>query len=128
MIPCARQVPKIEARIILVSVPWSERVPPLTLRLTTKWRRLRSAVRLGRIVRRHIRFSREDEEFLDVARHASAQLGLGRRRVIRRRRTAKYQQASFQGQLDGAPLFLCGMCKGCVLAVELLDGLTPLRQ
>ena len=38
--PWARQVPKREARVILVSVPCSERVPPLILRLTTKGRRL----------------------------------------------------------------------------------------
>ena len=44
---CARQVPKIEASVILVSVPCAERVPPLTLRLTTKWRRLRSAALLS---------------------------------------------------------------------------------
>ena len=45
--PWARQVPKREARVILVSVPCSERVPPLILRLTTKGRRLRSAALLS---------------------------------------------------------------------------------
>ena len=39
----ARQVPKTDASVILLSVPRSERVPPLTLRLITTWRRLRSA-------------------------------------------------------------------------------------
>ena len=47
LLPCARQVPKIDARVILVSVPGLERVPPLTLRLTTRWRRLRSAALLS---------------------------------------------------------------------------------
>ena len=34
-------------QVILVSVPCSERVPPLILRLTTKGRRLRSAALLS---------------------------------------------------------------------------------
>ena len=50
-----------------VSVPWAERVPPLTLRLTTRWRRLRSA---GVVIRRRLGFGHEDEEFLDVVLHA----------------------------------------------------------
>ena len=41
--PRARQVPKTDASVILLSVPRSDRVPPLTLRLMTRWRRLRSA-------------------------------------------------------------------------------------
>ena len=45
--PCVRQVPKIDARVILVSVPRAERVPPLILRLITTWRRLRSAALLS---------------------------------------------------------------------------------
>ena len=44
---CVRQVPKIEASAILVSVPCWERVPPLILRLMTRWRRLRSAALLS---------------------------------------------------------------------------------
>ena len=35
-----RHEPKRDAKAILLSVPCSERVPPLTLRLTTRWRRL----------------------------------------------------------------------------------------
>ena len=38
--PRARLVPKREARAILVSVPWGERVPPLILWLATRSRRL----------------------------------------------------------------------------------------
>ena len=45
--PLARQAPKGEARAILLSLPCSERVPPLIFRLTTKWRRLRSAALLS---------------------------------------------------------------------------------
>ena len=45
--PWARQVPKREARVILLMLPRSDRVPPLTLRLTTRWRRLRSAALLS---------------------------------------------------------------------------------
>ena len=33
----------MDASVILLSVPRSDRVPPLTLRLITRWRRLRSA-------------------------------------------------------------------------------------
>ena len=33
----------MDASVILLSVPRSDRVPPLTLRLMTRWRRLRSA-------------------------------------------------------------------------------------
>ena len=65
----------------------------------------------GVVVRRHVRFGHEDEEFpvsstwqaLDVALDASAQFGLGCRRV-RQERAAEGQQLSFQGQLGGAPL------------------------
>ena len=35
----------MDASVILLSVPCSERVPPLILRLMTRWRRLRSAGR-----------------------------------------------------------------------------------
>ncbi len=45
--PCALQEPKIEASVILVSVPCCERVPPLILRLITSGRRLRSAALLS---------------------------------------------------------------------------------
>ena len=43
MRPLARQVPKRDAKVILLSVPCPERVPPLILRLVTRCRRLRSA-------------------------------------------------------------------------------------
>ena len=45
--PLARQIPKRDARVILLSLPCSERVPPLILRLITRWRRLRSAALLS---------------------------------------------------------------------------------
>jgi hypothetical protein len=98
-------VPKIDASVILVWVPCCERVPPLILRLITTGRRLRSAVRLRRIVRRHLRMGHEDEEFLDVVLHASAQPGLGCRRVVQVGE-AQRQQASFQGQLGDVPRLL----------------------
>ena len=37
----------MDASVILRSVPCSERVPPLILRLMTRWRRLRSAALLS---------------------------------------------------------------------------------
>ena len=61
--PGTRQAPKIDAGVILVSVPCVERVPPLISRLITTGRRLRSAVRLRRIVCWRLRMSHEDEEF-----------------------------------------------------------------
>ena len=45
--PLARQVPKRDDRVILLSLPCSERVPPLIFRLITRWRRLRSAALLS---------------------------------------------------------------------------------
>ena len=59
-------------------MPCSERVPPLILRLMTRWRRLRSAALLSA----GTRFGHKDKEFPDVAFNASAQLGLGCRRVV----------------------------------------------
>ena len=44
----ARQVPKRDAKVILLPLPAPERVPPLILRLITRWRRLRSAALLSR--------------------------------------------------------------------------------
>ena len=41
--PSARQVPKSEASASLASLPSVERVPPLILRLVTRWRSERSA-------------------------------------------------------------------------------------
>ena len=38
-IPRARQVPNKEARVILLLLPRCDRVPPLTLRLMTRWRK-----------------------------------------------------------------------------------------
>ena len=70
-IPRARQVPNKDARVILRLLPRCERVRPLTLRLMTRWRKLRAAALLsggtsgsatkmkssliGRLMRRHSR-------------------------------------------------------------------------
>ena len=61
-----------------MSVPCSERVPPLILRLTTKGRRLRSAA----VVRGHAGGSHEDKQFLDVPLDTPAQVALGGCRVL----------------------------------------------
>ena len=45
MRPRVRQVPKRDYKVILL--PAAERVPPLILRLITRWRRLRSAALLS---------------------------------------------------------------------------------
>ena len=117
----------MDANVILVSVPRAERVPPLILRLITTGRRLRSAVRLRRIVRWHLWMSHENEEFLDVDLYAAAQSGLRRRRIIQVG-AAQRQQASFQGQLGGAPPLVCKVSEGFGLLVELVDGLRPPDQ
>ena len=107
-----------------MSVPCADRVPPLTLRLTTKWRRLRSAALLSDGRRR---FAHKYEELLDVALDAPAQLGLGCRAVIQEG-TADGQQALFPGLLCGAPLLFLGMGEGFGLSVEPVDGFGPLGQ
>ena len=58
----------------------------------------------GVVVRGHLRFGHEDEEFLEVLVNAPAQLALDRQRVVQAG-TAQGQQAFFQGQLGSAPLF-----------------------
>ena len=67
--PWARQVPKIDASVILVAVPWFER--RATTDLPADHYRAQAAFG-GVIVRRRRRFSHEDEELFDVAFNASA--------------------------------------------------------
>ena len=43
-------MPKRDARVILLPLPASERVPPLIFRLITRWRRVRSARSAGIMV------------------------------------------------------------------------------
>ena len=85
--PLARQVPKRDARVIpstrprtgLLSVPCSERVPPLILRLITRCRRLRSAALLsGGTAGSDTKTNR----LLDKPFYAQAELGLNRQRVL----------------------------------------------
>ena len=92
--PLARQVPKRDARVILLSLPCSERVPPLILRLITRWRRLRSAALLSG---GSLWVGNEDEQLLDVPLNPPAELGLHCQRVIQER-TAQRQQPLFQRQ------------------------------
>ena len=67
---CTRQVPKIEASVILVLVPAAERVPP-----PADYHRSQAALG-GGVVRRDFRFSHKEEEFLDVVlRVGTAWLG-----------------------------------------------------
>ena len=70
--PLARQVPKRDAKVILLSVPCPDRVPPLILRLITRCCRLRSAALLSEGT------TGSDPEFLDEPFHAPAELGLNR--------------------------------------------------
>ena len=59
----ARQVPKRDAKVILLPLPAPERVPPLILRLITRWRRLRSA---AIVIRGSFRMGNKDEQLLDM--------------------------------------------------------------
>ena len=104
--------------------PCSERVPPLTLRLITRWRRLRSA---GLLSAGHVRFGHEDEEFLDVALDAPAQLALDSRRV-RQERAADGQQLPLPGQLGNTPLPWLVMVAGFGCDIELVDCRGPSGQ
>ena len=122
----------MDASVILLSVPCSERVPPLTLRLITRWRR----PALGRVVVRwHVRFGHEDEEFpassagqaLDVALDAPAQLALDSRRV-RQERAADGQQLPLPGQLGNTPLPWLVMVAGFGCDLELVDCRGPSGQ
>ena len=97
----------------------------------------------GVVVRGHFRFGHEDEEFpvsstgqaLEVLVDAPAQLALNRQRVVQAG-TAEGQQAFFQGQLGGAPLFprsVAGSVAGSVaegrsLAIDPMHGVGPLGQ
>ena len=69
----ARQVPKMEASAILLSVPCTERVPPLILRLITRGRKLLSA---ALIVRWRVRLSGQTEPLM------RAEFALNRHRVF----------------------------------------------
>ena len=122
--PRARQVPKTDASVILLSVPRSDRVPPLILRLITTWRRLRSAGLLSdgtsgsatktksslmwRSMRRHSRPCRANR---------SSQEGL-----------ADGQQLPLPGQLSGAPWSCLRMGERPGLDIELMDCRGPLGQ
>ena len=118
----------MDASAILLSVPCSERVPPLTLRLITRWRRLRSA---GLLSAGTSGSATEDEEFLeeflDVALDAPAQLALDSRRV-RQERAADGQQLPLPGQLGNTPLPWLVMVAGFGCDIELVDCRGPSGQ
>ena len=122
--PWARQVPKRELRVILASVPWFERVPPLILAADHQGAQ---AALGGVVVRGHFRLGHEDEEFLEVLVNAPAQLALDRQRVVQAG-TAEGQQPFFQGQLGDAPLFPRRVTEGRSLAVVPMHGVGPLGQ
>ena len=69
----------------------------------------------------------KDKEFPEVALDASAQLGLGCRRVVPEG-LADGQQLSFQGQLGGAPPLGLRMREGFGFLVESMDCRRPAGQ
>ena len=73
----------------------------------------------GVVVRRHVRFGHQDEEFLDMALDASAQSGGWGRRVVEERLTDG-EQSSFQSQLGGAP--------SLGLGIESVEGVRTARR
>ena len=118
------QVPKREARVILVSVPCSERVPPLILRADHQGPQaaLRSVV-----VRGHAGGSHEDKQFLDVPLDSSAQVALGGCRVLGVG-TALGQQFPLQLLLDPLPLPCLGMGEALGRRVNVMDCRRPPGQ
>ena len=83
---------------------------------------------LGRVVVRwHVRFGHEDEEFLDVALDAPAQLALDRRRVSQER-AADGQQLPLLGQLGNTPLPWLVIVEGFGCDIELVDCRGPPGQ
>ena len=81
----------------------------------------------GVVVRRHVRFGHEDEEFLDEALDAPAQLALDRRRVSHER-AADGQQLALPGQLGNTPLPGLVMVAGFGCDIELVDCRGPSGQ
>ena len=118
MRPRARQVPKREARVILLAVP------PLIFRLITRGRRLRSAALLSGGTAGS---AMKTEQFLDELRNAPAQLALHRRWVIQESAAAG-QQFTLQPQLDPPPLPLIGMGEGLRLGIDFMDCRRPPGQ
>ena len=121
----ARQVPKRDASVILRSVPCSERVPPLTLRLITRWRWLRSAGLLSAGTSGSATKTKSSPypvrgQALDVALDAPAQLALDSRRVSHERAAAG-QQLPLPGQLGNTPLPWLVMVAGFGYDIELVD-------
>ena len=105
--PRARQVPKTDASVILLSVPRSDRVPPLTLRLITRWRRLRSAELLsdgtsGSSTKTQSSPYPVRGRPIVVVLNAPAQFVLDSRRVSQER-AADGQQLPLPGRLGNTP-------------------------
>ena len=98
MRPRARQAPKRDAKVILLSLPASERVPPLILRLITRWRRLRSAALLSGGVSGWETKTNNSLMCRDVPLNPPAQFSLDGRRVLQER-AAQPKQPPFQRQL-----------------------------
>ena len=80
-----------------------------------------------RIVRWHVRFGHEDEEFLDEVLDAPAQLALDSR-WVRQERAADGQQLPLPGQLGNTPLPWLVMVAGFGCDIELVDCRGPSGQ
>ena len=122
--PWARQVPKREARVILVSVPRSERVPPMTLRLTTRGRRLRSAALLSEGTPGAATKTKSSLMCFSIRRHrlpwaAAGVLGVG---------TAAGQQFPLQLLLGPLSLPCLGMGEALGRRVNVMDCRRPPGQ
>ena len=81
----------------------------------------------GVVVRWHVRFGHEDEEFLDEALDAPTQLALDSRRVSQER-AADGQQLALPGQLGNTPLPGLVMVEGFGYDIELVDCRGPSGQ
>ena len=118
--PRTRQVPKREARVILVSVPCSERVD-----FAADHQGPQAALR-SVVVRGHAGGSHEDKQFLDVPLDTPAQVALGGCRVLGVG-TALGQQFPLQLLLDPLPLPCLGMGEALGRRVNVMDSLCHQR-
>ena len=130
--PLARQVPKRDASVILLSLPGCQRVPPLILRLITRWRRLRSAALLsdgasGCDTKTNSSPYQVRGRLLICRSIRPAELGLHCQRVFQERQ-AQRQQPVFQRQLSSGRRASPGRRPFPAFGVKPLHSQCPLGQ
>ena len=118
----------MDASVILLSVPRSDRVPPLTLRLITRWRRLRSAGLLSDGTSGSATKTKSSLMWRSMRRHSRPGRASGSARKGWQEGLADDQQLPLPGQLSGAPSLCLRMGERPGLDIELMDCRGPLGQ